>query len=251
MRTIPTLALALLIGLPAVGLSQTRGTSTAKPAGRSAATPPAPVVPKIEPAMVSCPAKPLGTSPTTNRTYCDVQIGNDAALGNIITLPPHVGPVTLMFDLHNRHTYSQDLVNAKKAYSRYTARIGVLSANNFLLARAVVDNEFRTEADLFDRVGGGSGPGGLKAVAPTGVEAITLEIPEEHESVSILGERLSVVRAEDVDTFTAAGRPIALISNVRVEYVPAPPPKPASTAKPTTAKPSTAKPSTTKPKPAK
>ena len=83
-----------------------------------------------------------------------MQIGNDPAAGIIVTLPPHAGPVTLMFDLHNRHTYSEELVKAKKAYSRYTATIGVLTMNNDLLSRAVVLNEFRTDADLFDRISG-------------------------------------------------------------------------------------------------
>lgn len=198
--------------------------STAKPPAK-APEPPAPPEPRTELAKVVCPSV-LGPGTMTMRTYCDVQIGNDASAGIIVMLPPHTGPVRLMFDLHNRHTYSAELVKTKKAYSRYTARIGVLTMNNYLLTRAVVYNEFRTEADLFDRISGGSGPGGLKAVAPTGIEAIEVEIPEENESVSILGERLSVVRIDDVDTFTATGRPMALISNVRVEFTPPPPPPP-------------------------
>ena len=101
-----------------------------------------------------------------------------------------------MFDLHNRHTYSEELVKAKKAYSRYTATIGVLTMNNDLLSRAVVFNEFRTATDLVDRISGGSGPAGLKAVAPTGSEAISITIPAEEQSVSILGEKLSVVRID-------------------------------------------------------
>ena len=199
---------------------------TAKPAAKPAAkAAPAPPVPKIELGMVSCP-QVLGTGTLTQRTYCEVPIGNDAAAGIIVTFPAHVGDVRLMFDLHNRHTYSAELVKAKKAYSLYTARIGVMSMNTDLLTRAIIASEFRTEADLFDRISGGGGPGGLKAVAPTGIEAIEFVVPEMHQAVSILGERLSVVRIEDTDTFTAAGRPIALISNVRVEYVPAPPPAP-------------------------
>jgi hypothetical protein len=90
-----------------------------------------------------------------------------------------------------------------------------------------VQNEFRTANDLVDRIKGGSGPGGLKAVAPTGSEHIVLVVDEEENAVSILGDRLSVVRVDGTDTFTAPGRPIAVISNVTLEYRPAPPPKPA------------------------
>ena len=194
-------------------------TTQAKPAD---APPPAP---RVEPAMVNCPSI-LGDGVQTNRTYCDVQIGNDPAAGVLVTLPAHTGEVTLMFDLHNRHTYSEDLIKAKKAYSRYTAAIGVLTMNNFLISRAAVFSEFRSAADLFDRISGGSGPAGLKAVAPTGAEPIAIRIPEENQMVSILGEKLSVVRLDNVDNFTTSGRPIALISNVRVEYTPPPPPPP-------------------------
>lgn len=197
---------------------------------RRGAPPPAPPpAPRVEPAMLNCPSI-LGDGLQSGRTYCDVQIGNDPAAGIIVTLPPHTGDVQLMFDLHNRHTYSEDLVKAKRSFTRYTASIGVMTMNSFLITRAAVLNEFRTATDLFDRVTGGSGPGGLKAVAPTGVEPISVTIPAENQAVSILGERLAVVRLEDADNFTTQGRPIALISNVRVEYTPAP------TAKPTPAR---------------
>ena len=64
--------------------------------------------------------------------------------------------------------------------------------DNTLISRAVVQNEFRTAGDLVDRVGGGAGPGGVKAVAPTGVESITIAIPEGETAVSLLGEKLTV-----------------------------------------------------------
>ena len=172
--------------------------------------------------MLNCPSV-LGDGVQTNLTYCDVQIGIDPAAGVIVTLPAHSGPVTLMFDLHNRHTYSEELVKAKQAYRKYTATIGVLSMDNTLVDRAVVQSEFRTAKDLFDRIGGGAGPGGVKAVAPTGSEFITMSLPEDVvDQVSILGEKLSVMRPDGTDHYTAAGRPVATISNVMLEFTPAP-----------------------------
>ena len=49
------------------------------------------------------------------------------------------------------------------------------------------------------------------------------------ESVSILGERLTVIRPDSAvpDVFVAQGRPIAVISNVMVEYRAAPVRRPA------------------------
>jgi NAD(P)-dependent dehydrogenase (short-subunit alcohol dehydrogenase family) len=113
----------------------------------------------------------------------------------------------------------------RRAFMRHTATIGVLTLDGGLVTRAVVDSEFRTANDLFDRVSGGAGPAGLKAVAPIGDEPIRVEIPEDVDAVSVLGEKLLAVGVDGTETIAAPGRPIAIISNVVVDYKPAPPPK--------------------------
>jgi hypothetical protein len=192
---------------------------TSKPASKAAA--PALVV---EPADMTCPTR-LGTGISSRRQYCDVLTGRDPASGILVRLPPHKGAVTLAFDLHNRQTYSEEQVRARRAFARYTASIGVLTLDNTLISRAVIESEFRTGRDLVDRVDGGAGPGGVKAVAPTGTEAIRIVIPEGFDAVSILGEKLTVARTDGTETFSAPGRPIAVISDVTVAYQPAPPKK--------------------------
>jgi len=189
--------------------------------------------PKQEAADITCPT-PLGDGVSTKLAFCDVLSGRNPAEGILIKLPPHRGPVTLTFDLHNRHTYSEEQVKANRAFSRYTATVGVMTMDNTLISRAVVESEFRTVADLVDRVTGGAGPGGVKAVAPTGTEPISITIPEGEEEVSILGEKVTVERLDGTATYSSAGRPIAIISNVKIEYRPAPPPKPGTPTKPTT-----------------
>jgi hypothetical protein len=198
---------------------------------RRAPAAPASTLKKVAPEIV-CPAT-LGVGVTTGQTYCDVLTGRDPAAGILIKLPPHRGPVTLTFNLHNRHTYSEEQVKARRAYARYTATIGVLAMDNTLISRAVVQKEFRTAADLVDRVAGGAGPGGVKAVAPTGDELISITIPEREQEVSILGEKLTVERLDGTATYTQSGRPIAIISNVMVEFRPGPArPAPRATQKP-------------------
>ena len=189
---------------------------------RPAAPPPAAALKKEAPEM-TCPT-PLGAGVRTHTVFCDVLTGRDVTSGILIKLPPHRGPVTLTFDLHNRHLYSEEQAKGGRAYARYTATVGVLTMDNTLVSRAVVQSEFRTAKDLLDRVGGGAG-GGVKAVAPTGTESITIVIPEEDEQVSILGEKLLVERLDGNATYTQPGRPIADISNVTIEYRPAPPPR--------------------------
>jgi hypothetical protein len=207
-------------------LAQTRGRG---PARRAPAPLPPPV--KVAPTDMNCPT-PLGVGVSSRLMFCDVMAGRDPAEGIIIPLPPHKGPVTLTFDLHNRETYSEEQTKANRAYARYTAVVGALTADNTLISRAAIQSEFRKASDLVDRIGGGAGPGGLKAVAPTGTEHITITIPEAEDKVSILGEKLTVERLDGTATYSSPGRPIAVVSNVMIEYRPGPPPKPKVATKP-------------------
>jgi hypothetical protein len=227
MRLVWTLLIVALAGSTAQMQGQTR-----RPPARPRPAPP-PLAPlQQEPADLTCPA-PLGTGVTTHRSYCDVLTGRDPAAGILIKIPSHKGEVTLTFDLHNRHTYSEEqMKDPRTAFARYSAGVGVLTMDNTLISRAAVENEFRKASDLIERIGGGAGPAGVKAVAPTGSESVRVVIPESENEVSILGEKLSVDRADGTITYTAPGRPIAIVSNVMVEYHPAPPPKTPAAAKP-------------------
>jgi hypothetical protein len=207
--------------------------SPAKPAARPAAkttAKPAPLPPRVaEPARITCP-RVLGTGLSSRLEFCDVLTGRNPVEGILIKLPPHKGVLTLTFDLHNRHTYSEDQVKAGKGYASYTATIGVLTMDGTLLARGVVRSEFRTAKDLFERIGGGAGPKGMKAVAPVGVERISIDVPEEVDQVSLLGEKMTVLSRDGTETFTSLQRPIAVVSSVNIDYQPPPktPAKPAT-----------------------
>jgi hypothetical protein len=202
----------------ATALLSAAGVVTAQTRGRATQAVPAAVT---EPAKVNCP-QVLGDGVQTKRTFCDVLIGRDPAGGIVIPFPAHSGPVTLTFDLHNRHMYSEELAKTNRGYRRYTATVGLLTMDNTPVSKAYVHNEFRSAADLFDRISGGSGPAGVKAIAPTGVESVSFTIPAEENGVSIIGLGLTEVRLDGTDTFTVIGRPVAVISNVMIEYRPAP-----------------------------
>lgn len=219
MRQVAVLLALALLAVPLQGQTKKPAPARRQAPARRAPAKPAPLT--RMPATLVCPSE-LGDGVTTKRRFCDVLTGRDPREGVVVTIPPHAGPVTLSFELHNRHTYSADLVARKLAYRHYTATVGVLLMDGTLVDRAVIDSEFRTERDLYDRVGGGAGPGGVKAVAPTGAEFVQFELPEAATEVSILGERLTMVRPDGTDQFTAPGRPVATISNVMVEYRPAP-----------------------------
>jgi hypothetical protein len=184
---------------------------------RRPARKPAPTL-KVQPANVKCPEE-LGTGVRTGAQYCFVLAGRDPAHGVVVTIPAHTGPATLLFELHNRHTYSEEEVKAGRGYARHLAIIGVLTMKGDLISRAGVQSEFRRAADLYERITGGAGPGGLRAVAPIGHEQVIVTIPSGVNEVSLLGEVLDATTAAGREVATP-GRTVAIVSNIRVEYRP-------------------------------
>ena len=211
--------------------AQTSRPPAKKPASRPATSKTAPARPPAAPVreapLMQCPSI-LGNGATTQRLYCDVLGGTDPTAGLRVTLPPHAGPLTLSFTLHNRQTYSASEVKAGRAFARYTATLRVVSGAGEVLGQAVVRSEFRTEKDLVERISGGAAPGGVKAVAPTGAEPVVLTVDEGVDEVILSGERLTIERVGGTEVVTAPGRPYAVVSGVEIEYRPAPPapPKP-------------------------
>lgn len=193
-----------------------------RPSRKPAAKPPAPRT-LSAPADVTCP-QVLGTGVGSRLRFCDVMTGKTAAEGILIRLPPHRGVLVLSFDLHNRHTYSEQEVKAGRGYVGYTATVAAVAPDNTVLGRGVVQSDFRAARDLLDRVSGGAGPRGVKAVAPVGTERIKIEVPQDVNEVSLLGEKLTAIRYQGTESYTFSGpsRPIALISDVTIQYVPAP-----------------------------
>jgi len=174
---------------------------------------------RIEAAEVRC-SSVLGIGVETSLAFCDVLIQEDPGAGITVIIPPHRGEAKLSFNLHNRHAYSEAEERGGRAYAEYTAAIAVATADGQVLARRFILSEFRSVEDLVDRVTGGAGPSGIKAIAPTGLERIFMTIPAELEQVAIVGQTLDVVRLEGRDTFSSVGRPVAIVSDVQVEYQP-------------------------------
>src|SRR5690349_21515523 len=121
-----------MLAVPVDGAVQRR-TSQRKP-------PPPPAM-KTEAAAVQC-RESLGVGVRTKASYCFVLAGRDPQQGVTVTIPPHTGTATLMFELHNRHTYSEEDVKAGRGFASYTAVIGILTMNGELLGRGAVRSEF-------------------------------------------------------------------------------------------------------------
>ena len=214
MRILTVVMLGLLVAAdPAHAQTGGRSSSTRKPK-------PAPVQPRVEPAKVSCPES-LGTGVRTGNEYCFVIAGRDPAQGVLIAIPPHTGDVILRFNLHNRHTYSEEQMRAGRGYAKYTAQIGVLSLKSDLIDRAAIQTEFRSARDIYERISGGAGPGGVKAVAPVGDEPIEITVPAAYDQVSLLGEVLDAYTPAGRES-ASPGRPVAIVSKVTIEYRPKP-----------------------------
>lgn len=170
-------------------------------------------------AEVRCPSV-LGIGARTQTPYCDVHVQTDPELGIHVVLPRRRGDATLSFNLHNRHTYSRQEAEAGRAYTRYLAAVSVATLEGDIVADGVVMSEFRVVEDLVDRVTGGAGPSGLKAIAPLGAERVHVTVPANIRTVVIVGRSLEVVRLDGRETITLPGRPVAILSDARVTFRP-------------------------------
>ena len=170
---------------------------------------------------VQCAAD-LGTGVKSRRTFCDVLVANTPAGSVMMTIPPRTGAATLHFDLHNRFTVPALAVPALLAFARHEAMVRVIQPAGDVIGSAAVLREFRSVTDLFDQIGGGGRPGGVKAVAPGAAEAVRFTIPASVSTVGIVGVRLKVLTRAGEETFEAPGRPVAIVSNLRIQYTPAP-----------------------------
>ena len=218
MRMLTALVLGVVVFAADAAEAQTAKrppTRSSKPAPKPAAKP---VPPRVEPAKVTCPES-LGTGVKTGAQYCFVLDGRDPAQGVLVAIPPHTGEAILHFALHNRHTYSEEQMKAGRGFARYTAVIGALTLKGDLIDRAAVQTEFRSARDIHERIAGG--PGGVKAVAPVGMEEISITIPAGIDQVSLLGEVLDAITPAGREA-AAPGRPVAVVSSVMVEYKPKP-----------------------------
>jgi hypothetical protein len=172
-------------------------------------------------ATVEC-ASDLGAGVKTKRQFCDVLVSSTPAGSVSMTLPRRTGAATLRFDLHNRFSIPATGGPPVLAYQRHEAVVSVLLPGGTVLGQAAAIREFRTVADLFDQIAGGVLPGGVKAVAPGRPEPARVVVPPGAEAVGIVGTRLVVrTRVGGRETFDSPGRPVAMVSNVRLEYRPA------------------------------
>jgi hypothetical protein len=208
--TATAVAVVIALGLADLGAAPRddgQGRATAKPARR-----------------ISTAAKcssDLGVGVTGRRRYCDVLVAKTGAASISMAIPPHTGAATLMFDLHNRFTVPPKGVEPADAFVRAAAVVAVVRPMGQVIDRAAVRREYRTTEDLFDRLAGGSPPTGYKAVAPGFPEAVRITIPAGVESVGIVGVRLEFATRAGRGTAEAPQRPIAIVSNLRIDYLPA------------------------------
>lgn len=166
-------------------------------------------------------AASLGTGVKSKRTFCDLIIASSSAESVSMTIPARTGAATLYFDLHNRFDVPAVAGYPGASYARHEAVVRIIQPDGEVIGRAAVVRDFRSAADLFDQLSDGGRPGGVKAVAPGPPEAVRFAIPAGITAVGIVGERLRVrtaVGGEEV--FDAPGRPVAIASNIRLEYRP-------------------------------
>jgi hypothetical protein len=165
-------------------------------------------------------AEDLGLGVASHRHFCDVIVASVVADSVSVPIPPHTGAATLMFDLHNRFTVPAGQVDPSQSFTRQTAVVAVVRQTGDVIDRAAVSRDYRTPADLFDRIAGSGRSAAPKADAPGAPQPIKVTIPAGLGIVGIVGSRLEEWRATGRGAYDEPGRAIAIVSNVRVEYTP-------------------------------
>jgi hypothetical protein len=82
-----------------------------------------------------------------------------------------------------------------------------------------VSREYRTTADLFDRIAGPARGSAPKNIAPGQPQPVRVTIPAGITGIGIVGTRIEEWRSTGRFTYDNP-RPIAIVSNWRIEYTP-------------------------------
>jgi hypothetical protein len=167
----------------------------------------------------TCAAE-LGNGAATKRRFCDLVIASAAARSISVPIPARTGTATLMFDLHNRFTVPPAKTDLAAAFARHVAVASVIGSGGDLIEQVAVSRDYRTAEDLFDRIVAAAKGGSPIAVAPGEPIAVRVSIPAGHTSIGLVGARLEETRAAGKAAYDTPGRPIAIVSNIRVEYTP-------------------------------
>ena len=137
-----------------------------------------------------------------------------------MTIPAAPAPATLMFDLHNRFPVPAAGVDPAQAFTSHAAVVAVIKSTGEVIERAAVSREYRTAADLFDRIAGPARGGAAQDIAPGQPQPMRVTIPagvtahrhRRHAARGVARRRARHVRQSE--------RPIAIVSNWRIEYTP-------------------------------
>jgi hypothetical protein len=162
-------------------------------------------------------ASDLGVGVKSRLRFCDVLVAQTGADSVAMPVPSRSGAATLRFDLHSRVQVQPGVTDPIQAFVRSAAVVAVVKANGDLIERAAVVSEYRGADDLFDRLAG-TRPGELKIVAPGPPEPVRVAIPAGVTAIGIVGLRVELMTAAVRAAFDAPGRPVAIVSNLRIEY---------------------------------
>ena len=211
MRTGGLAAVLMGVLVAAVPAQQRGGRATpAKPAGP--ATPPSVV------RAAGC-WSPLGKGVTTKRDFCDVIVAPTGTDSVSMTIPAHTGPATLFFDLHPRFEVTGPDGDPLRLFQGHRSVVAVVGPTGEVIDRFAAEGEFRSTADLYDRMASTT-PGGFKFVAPGRPTPIKAVIPASVASIGIVGLRVEITSRFGQQAFPEPGRPVAIVSNWRIEYIP-------------------------------
>ena len=132
-------------------------------------------------------------------------------------IPAHTGASTLYFDLHPRFEVNQPDGDPARAFQRHVVVVAIVGPTGDVIDRVGTEGEYRSTGDLSERLPG-EGPGGYKVVAPGQARTVKVQIPANVSAIGIVGLRVEIQNRFNFQVFPEPGRPVAIVSNWRIEY---------------------------------
>src|SRR5262245_29448401 len=158
----------------------------------------------------------MGTGDTSRQSYYDVVITRDPTAGVLIKLPYTKKGGKFTFDLHHRIAMSDDFGQPADV----TTVVEILSGGTTSVGVYTIADKINPGDKFEETIKKASSAEIDKYVTPLSKKTITLDIRPGPQSISIVGQMLSISRGTTTTRIDAPGTRIAVVSNFKFQETP-------------------------------
>ena len=153
----------------------------------------------------------LGKGQTSGRPYYDVVVTRQPASGILIKLDYTRSDTTFSFDLHHRlslgpdFVYPAEIITTVEVLSGGTSSIGTYTIIDTIKSgegfEEAIDKISKADVDRY--------------ITPFGKKTVTMKLGSGSQSISIVGQSVTVTRGTKTATINTPGQRVAVVSNFK------------------------------------